>query len=278
LIPSAGRLVVDGFVHGRDGAWIGPLPFAYEGDGVRLRDAGDPSGVSYNGVAHQAYRGSFSTPAAILQRQGADSFQVAHLESGRESPRVYLAVYGPGGKRLHRAAVATPDVPTGDRAAIARMFAPGAAPTFGPREAPIALLGAGDSAVVIAPLPRVVVAIGLPRGREIWRRGSSPGGRALLADLDGGGPALLMATGAEILAMDPWSGRDLWTLPFAGVPVAAGDPFGSGFVHLFSSTGSTLEVWRGQKCLPGLMQWSGLRGDLWRTGTLRPDGTTVGPI
>ncbi len=64
----------------------------------------------------------------------------------------------------------------------------------------------------------------------------------------------------------------------AGVPVAYGDPFGTGFGSLVTVSRDGIELWRGAACEPATMRWSGARGDLWRTGCVLEDGTPLGPM
>ena len=78
---------------------------------ARLHAFDDLGGLAYNGAALQGFRGDHGTAAAILSHPGADRFLVAHLEETR-SGRVHVAVYGPGGGRVHTLAVATVPVPT----------------------------------------------------------------------------------------------------------------------------------------------------------------------
>jgi hypothetical protein len=62
------------------------------------------------------------------------------------------------------------------------------------------------------------------------------------------------------------------------VPVAFGDPCATGFAHLITASPSGIELWRAKPCTPGAMQWTGTRGDLWRTGTVRSGGVAFGPL
>jgi outer membrane protein assembly factor BamB len=149
------------------------------------------------------------------------------------------------------------------------------------------VLGPDGTAVVIAPLvaadpalPSGIAAYALPDGRELWRcRLPARRGRAVLGDLDGDGrPELVVGTGDGVHAYDPWTGEVRLQLAGAGLPVAIGDPFASGFLHLVTVTGDGIELWRGRPCRPGAMQWAGQRGDLWRTGTVDAGGTPVGPL
>src|SRR6185503_19535339 len=78
------RLVVDGeLFDARTGRDLGPLAYAYEGSGSELVALPEPRGVSYNGLAMQAFRGDHETAAAIVQHPTADRFHVAHLEVAR---------------------------------------------------------------------------------------------------------------------------------------------------------------------------------------------------
>jgi hypothetical protein len=177
-------------------------------------------------------------------------------------------------------------VDTGDLSAISRVYAR-PLPLFGPQHAPIALLGDAASAVVIVPLfdpdhrvPDSLVAFALPSGRELWRcRPGTPGARAVLADLHGDRkPQLVVGTGSSLVVHDPWTGQASVPLACTGVPVAFGDPFATGFAHVITASAQGIELWRGPRCQPGAMAWTGPRGDLWRTGTLRSDGTPLGPV
>jgi hypothetical protein len=283
----APKLIVDGHaLEPRTGLPVGMRVRAYEGDGSRLVAARDLRGVSYLANALQAFRGAHGTGAAIVAHPGADRFFVAQLEEDRTGRSVQLGVYGPGGERVRAMRAADCDLATGDAAAIARL-ASGARPLFGPEHAPLAVLGPDGSAVVIAPLlaadpavPSVIAAYALPGGQELWRcRLPARHGRVVLGDLDGDGkPELVAGTGDGIFAYDPWTGALLAELPGAGLPVAIGDPFASGFAHLIAASSEGIEIWRGQACRTGAMQWAGPRGDLWRTGTVRVDGAPVGPI
>ncbi|HSS00712.1 MAG TPA: serine/threonine-protein kinase, partial [Kofleriaceae bacterium] len=258
------QLVLDGHtLDVRTGAQLGTLAAVYRGDGHRLVPAGggahdDLGGLAYNGVALQGFRGDHGTAAAILCHPGADRFLVAHLEETR-SGRVHVAVYGPGGGRLHTLAVSTVPVDTGDLSTISRVYA-GRPPLFGPQHAPIAALGDGGSAVVIVPLfdpgrgaAATLVGFELPSGRELWRSPRDAlGGRALLADLRGDGQAqLVIGTGHELTVLDPWTGQARSSVESHGVPVAFGDPFCTGAAHLITASVDGVELWRGPRCRPG---------------------------
>ena len=282
--PHRPAIVVDGQVFdGRTTEPRGALPFAYAGDGDRLIEAPDARGVAYHGHALQAFRGDNDSAAAIVGPPGAQRFWVAHLEEARPG-RVHLVVYGPGGARLHRVSIAQSEHDTLDETSSRIM----PRRLFGPDDAPLALLDSTGAAVVIAPLigaaravPPTLVAIAVPDGRELWRHAlARPGpGRALLADVDGDGrPELLVGDGRELVAYDPWTGEASDPVACTGLPVAFGDPFGSGHAHLVTTSVTGVEIWRGPRCRDGAMQWSGPRADTWRTGTLRADGMPLGPV
>src|SRR5262249_11797663 len=166
------RIVVDGrVIDPATGADRGRIPYAYQGQGRQLVDATDGRGLAYNGFATQCFRGDHGTGAAIVYRPGDSEFWVAHLEdTGR---RVQLAIYGPGGDRLHVLPVAECDVRTGDRLEISRLRS---LPLFGPHHAPLAVIRDTSTAIVLVPLvgsdatlPSMVVAYSLPDARELWR-------------------------------------------------------------------------------------------------------------
>jgi hypothetical protein len=268
--PRRPSVVVDGLAFDpRTGAAVGQLRNAYEGDGRTLIDARALHGVSFNGFARQSFRGGHATAAAIVSHPRAERFSVVHLEE-TSGGRVQLVVYGPGGARLHVLAVADRDLRTGE---------PDARAPFGPEHAPLALLGDASNAVVVAPLASTLAAFELPSGRELWRAPGDGGpSRAIFADLEGDGrPRLLVGTGAALVSYDPWTGAEA-TLGACGAPLAFGDPFHEGFAHLFTASREGIEVRRAYACRPGAMQWSGARGDVWRTGTMRADGAALGPI
>jgi ARG and Rhodanese-Phosphatase-superfamily-associated Protein domain/Protein kinase domain len=276
------RIAIDGRVlDPRSGADLGRIPYAYQGDGRRLVDATDGRGLAYNGFALQCFRGDHATGAAILYRPGEPEFRVAHLEQVHH--RVQLVIYGPGGDRLHALPVAESDVATGDRLEISRLRV---ATMFGPRHAPLAVMRETNTAIVLVPLlgadptlPSTIVAFSLPDARELWRtRVDTTAGRAVLADLDGDGkPELVVGTGSALLAYDPWSGAATMPTECTGMPVAFGDPFFSGYAHLITASLDGIELRRGPACERGAMRWTGMRGDLWRTGTIQATGEPLGP-
>jgi hypothetical protein len=283
--PAAPRLAVDGrLLDIATGVDRGVLPFTYRGDGHCLVAAGEPRGAAYNGHAQQGFCGDHGTAAAIVHHPGDARFEVAHLEETRAG-HIQLGIYGPGGARLHGLAVASCEIATGDAIEISRIFVR-RAPLFGPQHAPLVVLGERGTAAVIVPLldpdeavPAALIAFELPSGRELWRcRPDAPGGRALLADLDSSGrPQLVIGDGRALVAYDAWSGRATAPVACKGWPVAFGDPLGSGFAHLITASSDGIELWRGPRCPPGAMAWTGARADLWRTGALRSDGMPLGP-
>src|SRR5205085_6448645 len=123
------------------------------------------------------------------------------------------------------------------------------------------------TAVVIVPLlgadrtlPAVLAAFELPSGRPLWRTelAGVTRGRAIVADLDGDGrPELVVGDGAAITVYDPWTGAASEPIASSGLPIAFGDPFGSGFAHLIVASRSGIELWRGPEWTPGTLQWSG---------------------
>lgn len=282
------RIAVDGrLLDPQTGEDRGLVPFAYQGNGRELIATDDRRGLVYNGFATQAFRGAFGSAPAVIYHPGDTSFLVAHLEVARvATPRVQLAVYGPGGACRHTLPIADGQLPTGDTSEIERVLGR-ATPLFSPACSPLAVLGPDRTAVVIVPLleadrtlPPCLVAYELPSGRRLWKTElTTRGGRAILGDLDGDGCVeLIVGDGGSITAYDPWSGAASEPIACGGVPVAFGDPFASGHAHLIVASRSGIESWRGTGATPGALQWSGVRGDTWRTGTLRADGQPLGPV
>jgi hypothetical protein len=282
------RIVVDGrMIDPATGSDLGVMPFAYQGNGKELVVADDRRGLAYNGFASQAFRCASGSAPAVIYHPGDDGFLVACLEVAPvATPRVQLAVYGPGGGCRLTLHVADGQLITGDTTEIQRLL--GRPLQLPKRCSPLAVLGPDRTAVVMVPLlaadpalPSVIVAYALPSGRMLWRHElpSVQCGRAILADLDGDGrPELVVGDGANLVAYDPWSGAASEPIACGGVPIAFGDPFASGHAHLIVASRTGIELWRGREWTPGTMQWSGTRGDLWRTGTLRIDGQPLGPL
>jgi len=279
-IPGGRRLVLDGHIvdpsTGRD---LGTLANAYAGNGRELVRTDDLRGISFNGQALQAFRGDHATGAAIVYHPGQPGFLVAHLEELAHRRGVQLVIYGPGGARTHALPVADCALVTGDRAEISRIHARPQRPLFDARHAPLALLGPNRTAIAIVPLlgadrslPNQLVAFDLPSGDERWRR-PTPGVRAIL-----GPRSIIVGTGDTVIAFDAWTGEPSDPLPCRGLPVALGDPFDSGHIHLITASPDGIELLRGPACAPGAMTWSGARGDLWRSGTLTAAGTPFGPL
>jgi hypothetical protein len=171
--------------------------------------------------------------------------------------------------------VASPSLRTGDVAAMQRLQNE-RRPLFETTDAPLAVLGSTNNGLVIVPLltphpsiPTTLAAFTIPDGQPTWRCTlERRGGRALLADLGNGRPALLVGDGHEVVARDAWTGTVVASLACTGLPVAYGDPFGVARDHLITVGKQAIEIWRGGACERNAMQWSGLRGDLWRSGTL----------
>jgi hypothetical protein len=278
------HLVIDGEIYDAHGAPALRLPHQVQGDGQRLVRADSGRGLSYNGLAEQAFRGDGGTPAAIVHTPGAREFHVAHLEAARGAPRVWLSVYGPGGARVHRWPIAEATVATGALDQVVRLI-DHQQPSFGVRHAPLAALSPTGQAALIVPFlhqpgpwPSVIASFALPGGTEAWREPFGCGS-ALLGDVDGDGQAELVAgDGQALVAWSPWTGERRAEQAARGRPAALGDPFGQGRRCLITVTDDGLEVLRGAECLPGQMVWVGPRGDQWLSGALGARGRTLGPV
>jgi hypothetical protein len=102
----------------------------------------------------------------------------------------------------------------------------------------------------------------------------------MLVDLDGTGqPQLIWSDGTgDVHRRDARTGASLSPPPgVLGVPVAALDLGGRGTVHLVTWGPNAIEISTHGRCMPGAILWLPTRGDLWRSGTLGPDGYPVGP-
>ncbi len=283
----AGRLLIDGDAFDMRGRKRSHDSLFMEGDGERLVNAPSGVGMSYNGFGQQAFRGQDHTPAAIFMEPQAPGFHVAHLESRTRgsSTQLELVIYGPGGRRTGRGEVAISEFHTGDVRAAKRLLASDA-PLFNVRDAPLGMVkGTGGVAVVPllnppSPFPPQVVALSIPEGKELWRMklGAKGEGGALLADIDGDGELeVLISTNERALLLDAQTGRIKAEMQAMGTPVGFGDPFGTGFAHLFTVRENAIDIWRGPSTLPGLIGWAGLRADLWQTGTVSAEGVPLGP-
>lgn len=279
---SRARLVIDGLLYDAEGAPSIPLPLTSEGDGERLIDAASGRGLAYNGLAHQAFRGGAETAAAIVHRPGASEFVVAHLERTKGAPRVVLSIYGPGGGLVQRFRVVDAELPTGDVVRAAAFYSRHVE-IFGPEHAPLASLGQDGEAVILipflgppGPLPSFIAAFSLGEDRELWREPWGPGS-VVLGDADGDGlPEVIAGDGHALVSWSVRSGERRSEQDAGGLPAAVGDPFSVGRTFLFTASSEAIDVLRGPECLPGRMQWLGPRGDLWRSGALRPDGLPFG--
>lgn len=282
------RLVLDGYSYAADGSPLFPIDHVYEGNGTTLVPAPQGRGLSYNGLAHQAFRGSYGTPSAILSRPTQAEFMVAQLEVSehRAVTPIHLTAYGPRGIRLFSELISRTSFETGGVDRV-RRHVQGEDPLFGEAQAPLAVTRNNDHIVVVPwvglpdELGSHVEAYAAPSGRRLWRRNcaSKPGAGAILADIDGDGEAeVIVGRGDALSVIGVASGRVLGEYPIAGRPVAYGDPDGTGTGRLVVVANKHVSIWKGAGILPGRVMWSGPRGDQWRTGTLRADGVPVGPV
>ncbi len=272
---------------------VTPLAGGWQGQGAELVDALGFTGLSCHGAARQRFRGDVGTPAAILVRRRQPEFVVASLErvfDGR--PTVALGLWGPGGTRVGGGEVGHYALQT----APLEMYQEAQSPThslFADHVAPLALVGSqpSDDVIVVPYLhnapwfgPLLVAFDGT--GAERWRerlpralQGPVPA-PPMLVDLDGDGrPQLLWAEhDGQIHRRDARTGAMLAPPHSAqGAPVAALDLGGRGEVHLITWRADAIVATRHGRCLPGAILWLPTRGDLWRSGTLGPDGFPVGP-
>jgi hypothetical protein len=286
---AAGPVVIDG--HTRE---VRAVAGGWQGHGDALVDALGVSGLSCHGAARQRFRGDVATPAALLARRRVPGFVVAALErvfDGR--PTVMLGLWGPGGARVGGGEVGAYALETAPLAVYQEAQTTAHA-HFSPYVAPLAVLGSGDPAddVIVVPYlhnapwfgPVLVAFDG--SGRQLWRERlahafSGPlRAPPMLVDVDGTGRPQLVWSDAvgTISRRDVRTGEPLDSPGDArGAPVAALDLGGRGHVHLVCWRPEAIEATVHGRCLPGATLWLPSRGDLWRSGTLGPDGFPVGP-
>lgn len=284
---AVGGVAIDGLTRA-----MSPLASAWQGQGGALVDAPGVTGLSAHGAARQRFRGDLGTPAAILARRRAPGFVVASLERVFDgNPTVTLGLWGPGGHRVGGGAVGSYDFRTAPWEICEEAQRPSHA-HFASHVAPLALLGDGrpeDDVIVVpylvnAPWFGPVLVAFDGTGKERWRErvpplAASAVAAPILVDLDGDGrPQLVWGHGGDVLRRDARTGAPLPPLDdVGGAPVAALDLGGRGQVHLVSWRPDGLDVTAHGGCLPGATLWLPTRGDLWRSGTLGPDGLPVGP-
>jgi serine/threonine protein kinase len=284
-------LVIEGGKYDAEGRFCGAMDLKFEGHGQQLVKSNICQGHSLNGLANQAFRGSYQSPAAILHRPGRSRFHVAHLEGQRspEDPSIKLSIYGPGGALTGRSKIGTYDFLTSPLK-VAQEFYDSQEPLFDQDSAPLAYMRKDGTFIVIVPylinapwFGPVIVAVEAPSCRELWRLklpgASGAAGRALLADIDGDQiPELIFNHNGVLNVVDINNGQLKAELKVSGQPLCFGAA-ASDHCQLTLMTSDSLDVWQAPRCLPGLRQWPHPRGDLWRTGallsTLSPLGPTV---
>lgn len=268
------------------GALVGRLERRYQGDGAELVESPGDRGLSVVGRADQAFRGDFATPAALLISPGAPGFRVAHLERVLGDPSIRLSIYGPGGTLTASATVGVYDLKTAPIAAFGHANHPSTR-LFDGCCAPLSVAVGGDHMIAVPYLVNapwfgpVVVGIG-SGGEERWRtrleaRGGGTRWPPMLAAI-GGRVEILIPSGGVIDRIDAVTGDRRDPLRIPGDPVALGDFSGRGTDELVVAVGDKLLVFEGGDTEPGRVRWVGARGDLWRSGSLGPDGLPVGPM